>query len=65
MDIKSGEEANGRVIARIATMVAYDMTDEEIVSTVEVTVHTPTRWVAFMAKAIRTGRYTPTARVNL
>jgi hypothetical protein len=61
MMIHDGIEINAVVIDRIATLVAYECSDDEIVGRIESTPTTPTRWVTFMARAIRDGRYTTTA----
>jgi hypothetical protein len=57
-----GPEINREVIERIATMVAYELSTQEIVRQIMSTPTCPSRWVAFMANAIRDGRYTITAR---
>lgn len=54
-----GPEINTAVSRRIATLVAYDMSDDDIVEAIPVTVATPSRWVRFMARMIREGRYVP------
>ena len=52
----TGSEINGAVIARIRTAVAYECSTDEIVDMIGATSTCPTRWVAFMAEAIRSGR---------
>lgn len=53
--VKGEAEINEAVIARIRTMVAYEMTDEEIVAEIEETPVVSKRWVAWVAKGIRNG----------
>lgn len=52
-----GPEINREVIERIATMVAYELSTQEIVRQIMPTPTCPSRWIAFMANAIRDGRY--------
>lgn len=52
-----GPEINREVILRIATCVAYELSTEEIVRRIAATPTCPARWIAFMANAIRAGRY--------
>lgn len=54
-----GPEINREVIERIATCVAYELSTEEIVRRIVPSPTCPSRWIAFMANAIRDGRYTP------
>ena len=54
-----GPEINREVIERIATMVAYELPTREIVRQIMATPTCPSRWIAFIANAIRDGRYTP------
>lgn len=53
----NGPEMNGAVIDRIANLVHYGMTVEEIVATIPETPATPARWVRFMANGIANGTY--------
>lgn len=51
-----GDEINEAIIARIRTMVAYEMDTADIVAEIPETATCPARWVAFVAENIRNGK---------
>lgn len=51
------EQTHGDIIRRIATLVAYDVDDDDIVARVAGD-KASARWVRFMARCIRNGSYT-------